>query len=176
MQGFGSTLRLKLCILNDALSLFILSISLPFQLNVASVNHGNIKVRKHTKEQKYVRGETHFDDDSDDIILDQNFRQQFGSHRKTNKYPSHRTKPKKYKKGVNYKTNWDDDDVILTSFDEKKNSKQKHNNHFRRHHHQMHQQRFAKHHSHHHHNMKSDDTILKPNFDMHTFLDDFDRH
>ena len=143
---------------------------------MASVNHGNIKVRKHIKEQKYVRGETHFDDDSDDIILDQNFRQQFGSHRKTNKYPSHRTKPKKYKKGVNYKTNWDDDDVILTSFDEKKNSKQKHNNHFRRHHHQMHQQRFAKHHSHHHHNMKSDDTILKPNFDMHTFLDDFDRH
>ena len=67
---------------------------------MASVNHGNIKGRKHTKEQKYVRGETHFDDDSDDIILDQNFRQQFGSHRKTNKYPSHRTKPKKYKKGV----------------------------------------------------------------------------
>ena len=140
-----------------------------FQLNVASVNHGNIKGRKHTQEKKYVRGETHFDDDADDIILSQHH----FSHRKTNKYPSHRTKPKHYKKGVNYKTNWDDDDVILTSFDERKNSKLKHSNHFKRHR-EFHQQRFAKHHS--HHNIKSDDTILKPNFDMHTFLDDFDRH
>ena len=140
---------------------------------MASVNHGNTKNRKHGKEQKYVRGETRYNDETDDIILTPHH----SSHRKTsNKYTSHRTKPKKFKKGVNYKTDWDEDDVILNNFEEKQNSRNRHHDHlkqkFKNHH-----QRFAKHHSHnHHHNIKSDDTILKPNFNMDSFFDDFDRH
>ena len=132
-----------------------------------------MKNRKHTKEQKYVRGETRYNDDSDDVILTPHH----SPHRKnSNKYTSNRTKPKKFKKGVNYKTNWDEDDVILNSFEEKQNSRNRHHDHlkqkFKNHH-----QRFAKHHSHHHHHhMKSDDTILKPNFNMDSFFDDFDRH
>ena len=137
---------------------------------MASVNHGNIKNRRKVQDQKYVRGETRFYDDSDDVILTPHH----SSHRKiNNKYTSHRTKPKKYKKGVNYKTGWDEDDVILKNFEEKKHSKYRNHNfdNIRK----SHQQRFARHHSH-HHNIKSDDTILKPNFNMDSFFDDFDRH
>ena len=137
---------------------------------MASVNHGNIKNRRNVKGQEYVRSETRFYDDSDDVILTPHH----SSHRKiNNKYTSHRTKPKKYKKGVNYKTGWDEDDVILNNFEEKKNSKYRNHNfdNIRR----NHQPRFARHHSH-HHNIKSDDTILKPNFNMDSFFDDFDRH
>ena len=77
---------------------------------MASINHGNIKNRKNVQEQKYVRGEKRFYDDSDDVILTPHH----SSHQKSNnKYKSHRTKPKKYKKGVNYKTGWDEDDIIL---------------------------------------------------------------
>lgn len=145
------------------------------QLNLASVNHGKIRSGKEYR-TKNNRGETGVKDDSDDIILDQHF-----SDRKSKKY-EHRNKPN-YKKYNHHGNNdWDEDDVILSGSESKKASRDNYHNKdkynsdsFHKRHNHHHQQHRYVHKHHHHSNMKSDDTILGSNFNMDTFLDDFDQ-